>query len=113
MYLEITHTPTNPLSEIGSEQHCKMREEPQSAEASMPFAWQTKRIPEALLPPNLPEDHYFSLGSVFQKDYTCEEIEFIVNEAARPALGQKRPIITGDRLNAAGNNPPMHSDVEE
>jgi transitional endoplasmic reticulum ATPase len=45
--------------------------------------------------------------------YTCSEIEFVVNEAARLALGQKRPIITGDILNAAGNNPPMHSDVEE
>ncbi len=45
--------------------------------------------------------------------YTCAEIEFVVNEAARLALGQKRPIITGDILNAAGNNPPMHSDVEE
>jgi SpoVK/Ycf46/Vps4 family AAA+-type ATPase len=42
--------------------------------------------------------------------YTCAEIEFVVNEAARLALGQKRPIITGDILNAAGNNPPMHSE---
>jgi len=44
--------------------------------------------------------------------YTCAEIEFVVNEAARFALGQNRPIITGDILHAAGNNPPMHSDVE-
>jgi transitional endoplasmic reticulum ATPase len=45
--------------------------------------------------------------------YTCAEIEFVVNEAARLALGQKRHIITGDILNAAGNNPPMHSNTEE
>lgn len=42
-------------------------------------------------------------------DYTCAEIEFIVNEAARIALSQNRPIINGDILNAAGNNPPAHS----
>jgi transitional endoplasmic reticulum ATPase len=44
--------------------------------------------------------------------YTCAEIEFVVNEAARYALGHKRPIVTGDILHAAGNNPPMHSDAE-
>jgi len=45
--------------------------------------------------------------------YTCAEIEFVVNEAARYALGHKRPIVAGDILHAAGNNPPMHSDAEE
>jgi len=47
--------------------------------------------------------------------YTCAEIEFIVNEAARPALAQNRPIINGDILNAAGNNAPAHSasDIEK
>jgi transitional endoplasmic reticulum ATPase len=43
------------------------------------------------------------------ENYTCAEIEFIVNEAARNALAQMRPIIHGDLLNAAGNNPPAHS----
>jgi len=47
--------------------------------------------------------------------YTSAEIEFIVNEAARPALAQNRPIINGDILNAAGNNAPAHSasDIEK
>ena len=44
--------------------------------------------------------------------YTCAEIEFVVNEAARYALGHKRSIVTGDILHAAGNNPPMHSHAE-
>jgi transitional endoplasmic reticulum ATPase len=43
------------------------------------------------------------------EDYTCAEIEFIVNEAARLALAQQRPIVTGDILNAAGNNPAAYS----
>ena len=42
-------------------------------------------------------------------NYTCAEIEFVVNEAARNALAQKRLIIHGDILNTAGNNPPAHS----
>jgi hypothetical protein len=33
----------------------------------------------------------------------------VVNEAARTALVQNRPIITGDLLAAAGNNPPAHT----
>ena len=44
--------------------------------------------------------------------YTCAEIEFNVNEAARIALSQNRPITNGDILNAAGNNPPSHSAPE-
>jgi SpoVK/Ycf46/Vps4 family AAA+-type ATPase len=43
------------------------------------------------------------------ENYTSAEIEFLVNEAARLALAQSRPIITGDILNAAGNNPPAHT----
>lgn len=41
--------------------------------------------------------------------YTCAEIEFVVNEAARQALSQQRPIVTGDIRHAAGNNPPAHA----
>jgi transitional endoplasmic reticulum ATPase len=41
--------------------------------------------------------------------YTCAEIEFIVNEAARQALAHKRSIVNGDLLHAAGNNPPALS----
>jgi len=49
------------------------------------------------------------------ENYTCAEIEFIVNEAARIALAQNRPIINGDILNAAGNNPSAlsASDIEK
>ena len=49
------------------------------------------------------------------ENYTCAEIEFIVNESAREALAQKRPILDGDILHAAGNNPPALSaeDVEK
>jgi transitional endoplasmic reticulum ATPase len=49
------------------------------------------------------------------ENYTCAEIEFVVNEAARSALSQNRAIINGDILNAAGNNPPAHSasDIEK
>jgi SpoVK/Ycf46/Vps4 family AAA+-type ATPase len=49
------------------------------------------------------------------ENYTCAEIEFIVNEAARIALSQNRPITNGDILNAAGNNPPAlsASDIEK
>jgi len=43
------------------------------------------------------------------ENYTCAEIEFIVNEAARYALEQNRPIITGDILHAAGKNQPAHT----
>lgn len=42
--------------------------------------------------------------------YTCAEIKFVVDEAARYAIGQSREMITGDILHAAGNNPPRHSD---
>ena len=41
--------------------------------------------------------------------YTCAEIEYIVNEAARHALSQNRVIISGDFLHAAGNNPPTYT----
>lgn len=49
------------------------------------------------------------------ENYTCAEIEFIVNEAARNALAQSRPITNGDLLQAAGNNPAAHSaaDIEK
>lgn len=43
------------------------------------------------------------------EDYTCAEIDFVVNEAARHALEQGRPITNGDLLQAAGNNPPAHT----
>ena len=43
------------------------------------------------------------------ENYTCAEIEFVVNEAARNALEKGRPISDGDILQAAGNNPPAHS----
>jgi hypothetical protein len=43
------------------------------------------------------------------EDYTCAEIDFIINEAARHALDQNRPIATGDILHAAGTNPPAHT----
>jgi hypothetical protein len=46
------------------------------------------------------------------ENYTCAEIDFIVNEAARTALAQNRPIVTGDLLAAAGNNPPAHTDAQ-
>jgi transitional endoplasmic reticulum ATPase len=49
------------------------------------------------------------------ENYTCAEIEFVVNEAARAALPQNRPITYGDLLHAMGNNPPAHSasDIEK
>ena len=49
------------------------------------------------------------------ENYTCAEIEFIVNEAARAALAQNRAITAGDILHAAGNNPPANSadDIEK
>ncbi|MCX6900868.1 MAG: ATP-binding protein [Verrucomicrobia bacterium] len=49
------------------------------------------------------------------ENYTCAEIEFLVNEAARSALAQNRPIINGDIRHAAGDNPPAHSasDIEK
>ncbi len=43
------------------------------------------------------------------EDYTCAEIEHVINEAARHALEQKRAITTGDILSAAGSNPPAHT----
>ncbi len=43
------------------------------------------------------------------ENYTCAEIEFVVNEAARIALENKRLIGIGDILNGAGNNPPAHT----
>jgi SpoVK/Ycf46/Vps4 family AAA+-type ATPase len=46
------------------------------------------------------------------ENYSCAEIEFVVNEAARSALAQNRPIINGDILHAAGNNAPAHSASE-
>ncbi len=42
-------------------------------------------------------------------NYTCAEIEHVVNEAARRALQDKRQISAGDLLNAAGNNPAAHT----
>ncbi|MCW5551293.1 MAG: ATP-binding protein [Verrucomicrobiae bacterium] len=49
------------------------------------------------------------------ENYTSAEIEFVVNEAARVALAQTRPINGGDILKAAGDNPPAHSasDIEK
>jgi transitional endoplasmic reticulum ATPase len=41
--------------------------------------------------------------------HTSAEIEFIVNEAARKALGEKRLIFGGDILQAARENPPAHT----
>jgi transitional endoplasmic reticulum ATPase len=46
------------------------------------------------------------------ENYTCAEIEFVVNEAARIALAQNRPISKGDLLNAAGNNAPAHTPAD-
>jgi transitional endoplasmic reticulum ATPase len=43
------------------------------------------------------------------ENFTCAEIEFVVNEAARHALGQKREISNRDVLEAAARNPPAHS----
>lgn len=40
------------------------------------------------------------------ENYTCAEIDFLVNEAARRAVSQNRPIGTGDILYVAGMNPP-------
>lgn len=39
------------------------------------------------------------------EDYTSAEIDLVINEAARYALDHNRPIVTGDILHAAGNNP--------
>ncbi|HDY88138.1 MAG TPA: ATP-binding protein, partial [bacterium] len=47
------------------------------------------------------------------ENYTCAEIEFIVNEAARNALEQERKIINGDILHAAVNNPPAFAENVE
>ncbi len=43
--------------------------------------------------------------------YTCGEIEHIVNEAARHALGRDQPISTKDILYAAEKTPPAHADA--
>lgn len=43
------------------------------------------------------------------ENYTCAEIEYLVDEAARHAMEQNRAIITGDILHAAGMNPPAHT----
>ena len=43
------------------------------------------------------------------EDYTCAEIDYLVNEAARLALSRGKPISTGDFLHVAGNNPPAHT----
>ena len=49
------------------------------------------------------------------ENYTSAEIELVVNEAARIALSQSRPINHGDILNAAGNNSAAHTaaDIEK
>lgn len=49
------------------------------------------------------------------ENYTCAEIEFVVNEAARSALAHNRPIINGDIRHAAGSNAAAHSaaDIEK
>lgn len=46
------------------------------------------------------------------ENYTCAEIEHVVNEAARRALHDKRQISRGDLLNAAGNNAPAHTTTD-
>jgi transitional endoplasmic reticulum ATPase len=48
------------------------------------------------------------------ENYTNAEIQFIVDEAARIALSHHRAIVSGDILNAAGNNPAAHTatDIE-
>ena len=46
------------------------------------------------------------------ENYTCAEIEFIINEAARIAMSLNRSISIGDILNAAGNNPPAFSEAD-
>jgi transitional endoplasmic reticulum ATPase len=46
------------------------------------------------------------------ENYTCAEIEFIINEAARIALSLNRSISIGDILNAAGNNPPAFTEAD-
>lgn len=43
------------------------------------------------------------------ENYTCAEIEFIVNEAARTALEDRRPITTNDLSESARANPPAHT----
>ena len=54
-------------------------------------------------------------GKLAQVYASYAEIEFVVNEAARSALGQNRPIINGNIRHAAGNNAPAHSaaDIEK
>ena len=42
--------------------------------------------------------------------YTCAELEYIVNESARRALGRRRPISWDDLLTSLAKNPPAHAD---
>ena len=43
------------------------------------------------------------------ENYTCAEIEYLVDESARHALEKNRVINTGDILYAAGKNPPAYT----
>ena len=59
---------------------------------------------------NRPQEAIEWRGCALEFDnYTCAEIEFVVNEAARSALGQQWPIATVDILQSAANNPPAHT----
>jgi transitional endoplasmic reticulum ATPase len=59
---------------------------------------------------NRPQDTFdWHNCAIELENYTCAEIEFIVNEAARTALGEKRNIRSGDILHAAGCNPQAHT----
>jgi len=44
--------------------------------------------------------------------YTCAELEYVVNEAARQALEHRRPISAGDLLAALAANPPAHANEQ-
>ena len=55
------------------------------------------------------KDFDFHRCATETEDYTCAEVDFLVNESARLALSQGRPILTGDFLHVAGNNPPVHT----
>lgn len=43
------------------------------------------------------------------ENYTCAEVEFIVNEAARKALEDRRPITANDLADTIHVNPPAHT----
>ena len=43
------------------------------------------------------------------ENHTCSEIEFIVNEAARKALGKRRPITANDLADTTRTNSPAHT----